>query len=192
MKLFLKGVRCISDKCAFDRRGYAPGFHGRGRTRTTDYGLQLREKQKIKRMYGMLENQFRVFFARASRKKGNVGENLLSFLERRLDTVLYRLGLAKSLAEARQTVLHRHIIVNGKLVNVPSYLVCEHDIIEIKSKDKERDFIKERIDTSSRKFSPSWLSLDMDQLKAQVLRLPLRDDISFDVKEHLVVELYSK
>lgn len=192
VKLFLKGARCISDKCAIDRRGYPPGIHGRGRGKATAYGLQLREKQKIKRLYRMMEDQFRIFFERASRKKGNAGENLLTLLERRLDTVAHRLGFARSQVEARQLVLHSHVMVNGRVVNIPSFIVRESDVIEIKPKDKNKDFIQDRIEESSRRSFPSWLSFDPNQLKAQVVRLPSREDIPFDVKEQLVVELYSK
>lgn len=191
-KLFLKGTRCVSDKCAIDRRAYPPGLHGKARGKLTDYGMQLREKQKIKRFYHMMEDQFRIFFERASRKKGNAGENLLTLLERRLDAVTHRLGFARSQAEARQSVLHGHILVNGRAVNIPSYIVRESDVIEVRPKDKEKEFIQERTEALARHTAPSWLSLDPGQLKAQVMRLPSREDIPFEVKEQLVVELYSK
>jgi small subunit ribosomal protein S4 len=192
IKLFLKGARCISDKCAIDRRSYPPGIHGRGRGKATDYGLQLREKQKVKRLYRMMEDQFRIFFERASRKKGNAGENLLTLLERRLDTVTYRLGFARSQAEARQLVLHSHVLISGRVVNIPSFIVRESDVVEIKPKDKNKEFIQDRVEGLSRRGIPSWLSLDPNQLKAQVIRLPSREDVPFDIKEQLVVELYSK
>lgn len=191
-KLFLKGTRCVSDKCSLDRRAYPPGLHGKVRGKLTDYGVQLREKQKIKRLYRMMEDQFRIFFERASRKKGNAGENLLFLLERRLDTVTQRLGFARSQAEARQSVLHGHILVNGRVVNIPSYTVRESDVIEVRPKDKEKEFIQERTEALARHSTPPWLSLDPGQLKAQVMRLPSREDIPFEVKEQLVVELYSK
>lgn len=191
-KLFLKGDRCSTDKCAFERRGYPPGQHGQGRIKFSEYGLQLREKQKIKRIYGLLENQFRSLFERAERTKGITGSNLLSMLERRLDNVVYRTGFANSRSEARQLVRHGHFVVNGKRVNIPSYLVGKADTIEVTEKSRSVARIQGAVEAVKRREIPQWLELDATALKARVRDLPARDDITAPMEERLVVELYSK
>ena len=191
-KLFLKGDRCYSDKCAFERRGYPPGQHGQGRIKFSEFGLQLREKQKIKRMYGLLEKQFRLFFGKADRMKGITGSNMLSLLERRLDNVTYRTGFANSRNEARQLVRHGHFKVNGKLVNVPSYLVAKGDIIEVTEDSKNTARIQGALESVKRREIPQWLELDSAGLKAKIRDLPSRDDVTAPMEERLVVELYSK
>ncbi|MCX7981582.1 MAG: 30S ribosomal protein S4 [Syntrophales bacterium] len=192
IKLFLKGDRCYSDKCAFERRDYAPGEHGHRRQKYTDYGVQLREKQKLKRIYGLLERQFRGYFARADRMRGITGTNLLLLLERRLDNMVFRLGFASSRNEARQLVMHNHFTVNGKKVNIPSYLVEVGDVIEVREKSREIARIKEALETVVRRGIPSWLELDKENFRGVVKALPAREDLTMPVQEHLVVELYSK
>jgi small subunit ribosomal protein S4 len=192
LKLFLKGDRCYSDKCAFERRGYAPGEHGQSRRKKTDYGVQLREKQKLKRMYGLLEKQFRGYFDKADKKKGVTGTNLLVFLERRLDNMVYRLGLANSRNEARQLIKHNHFLVNGKKVNIPSYLITVGDRIQVKEKSRNVSRILEAVDTVARRGIPQWLELDKDNFTGTVKRFPSREELTMPIQEQLVVELYSK
>ncbi|HEU19019.1 MAG TPA: 30S ribosomal protein S4 [Deltaproteobacteria bacterium] len=192
LKLFLKGDRCYSDKCAFERRGYAPGEHGQSRRKRTDYGIQLREKQKVKRMYGLLEKQFRGYFTKADRQKGVTGTNLLIFLERRLDNMVYRFGLSASRHEARQLIRHNHFLVNGKKVNIPSYLVKVGDTIKVKEKSRTVGRISEAVETVARRGVPQWLELDKDSYTGIVKRLPTREELTMPMQEQLVVELYSK
>jgi len=192
IKLFLKGDRCYSDKCAFERREYAPGDHGQGRRKTSDYGVQLREKQKLKRIYGLLERQFRGYFHKADRQKGITGTNLLVFLEKRLDNMVFRMGFASSRTEARQLVLHSHFTVNGQKVNVPSYLVKVGDVIQVRERSRNVLRIQEAMETVARRGVPSWLELDKNDFKATVKALPAREDLTMPVQEQLVVELYSK
>ncbi|HIZ55709.1 MAG TPA: 30S ribosomal protein S4 [Firmicutes bacterium] len=191
-KLFLKGERCYSDKCGVERRGHAPGQHGQGRKKVSEYGLQLRAKQKTKRFYGVLESQFAKYFEMADRKAGMTGENLLRILESRLDNVVYRLGLASSRAEARQLVVHNHYTVNGKKVNVPSYLLKPGEVVAVHDNIRSSDKMKAVIEANSARPIPMWLDLNRDTLEAKVVRLPNRDEIDLDVEEHLIVELYSK
>ncbi|MFH0811739.1 MAG: 30S ribosomal protein S4 [Pseudomonadota bacterium] len=191
-KLFLKGDRCYSDKCAGDRRNYFPGQHGQRRGKFSDYGNQLREKQKVKRMYGILENQFRRYFKEADRIKGITGENLLILLERRLDNIVYRLGFASSKNQARQWVSHNHVLVNGKPVNIPSFFVKPGDVIEIKEKSRKIPFISEALDAVERLGIPSWLELNKDNFQGKVTALPERKDITMPIQEQLVVGLYSR
>jgi small subunit ribosomal protein S4 len=192
MKLFLKGSKCLSDKCPFERRAYPPGQHGRLRRRVLGYGLQLREKQKLKRYYGMSERQFRLFFRRAEQMKGITGENLLIMLERRLDNVVFLAGFALSRSHARQLVAHGHFLVNGRKVNIPSYLVETGDTIEFKPRSAQNENIREIVAENRNKTVPSWLEVNWDEMKAKVLALPTRQDITIPVEEHLIVELYSK
>ena len=191
-KLFLKGDRCFSDKCALARRSYVPGQHGKdqARKKVSEYGLQLRAKQKAKRYYGVLESQFAHYFDMAARKSGITGENLLRILESRLDNVVYRAGYAMSRKEARQLVLHRHFTVNGAIVNIPSYLVKDGDKVAVKTTDRAK--IKESIEKTGARPVPAWLSKDAEKMQAAVTKLPEREDIDFDIEEHLIVELYSK
>lgn len=191
-KLFLKGDRCYTDKCGFERRGYPPGQHGQGRIKFSEYGLQLREKQKIKRMYGLIEKQFRNLFEKAERMKGVTGSNLLSMLERRMDNVIYRAGFANSRTEARQLVLHGHFAVNGHKVNIPSYLVDKGDLIEVRETSKGTARILGALEAVKRREIPQWLELDAANLKSRVRDLPARDDLTAPMQERLVVELYSK
>ena len=191
-KLFLKGDRCFSDKCSQDRRPYAPGQHGRARKKVSEYALQLREKQKTKRMYGLLEKQFHHYYTEANRQQGVTGENLLTLLETRLDNVIYRFGFAKSRAEARQQVRHGHILVNGKRVDIPSYLVRPGDLVAIAEKARDMLVIKSALISSERSSVPAWLEVDIEKLQGSVLSLPTRDQIDSDVNEQLIVELYSK
>ena len=192
IKLFLKGIRCTGDKCAIERRNQPPGMHGRRRPKLSDYGLQLREKQKTKRIYGMLEQQFRVFFQRASRAPGSTGEKLIELLERRLDNVVYRLHWASSRNEARQLVLHAHIFVNGRAVNIPSFLVRVGDKIQIRNKEKDTNRIKATMEMLQDRPVAEWTSLDAKTHTAEVLRLPTKADAGLPVEESLIVELYSK
>lgn len=195
VKLFLKGERCNSDKCSFDRKPYSPGLHGREKTRVTEYKIQLREKQKTKAMYGMLERQFSIFYKRADLKKGATGENLLRMLECRLDNVVYRLGFANSRAQARQLINHRHFSVNGKGTDIPSFIVKEGDIIAVKEGSRDAKIFKEIMadeNIAARIATPAWLELNKDEMKGKVIRLPEREDLPQDVKENLIVELYSK
>lgn len=189
-KLFLKGERCYSTKCAIEKRNFPPGQHGQGRKKVSDYGLQLREKQKAKRFYGLQETQFRNLFDKAARKKGITGENLLILLESRLDNVVFRLGFASSRKEARQLVTHGHFTVNGKKVDIPSYEVSAGDVIKVKEKSTNSPKFKEIKDMAIT--VPSWMTVDVEKLEGKVLALPTRADIDTPVAEHLIVELYSK
>ena len=191
-KLFLKGDRCYTDKYAMERRAYAPGEAGRKRVKENEYLLQLREKQKTKRIYGVLEKQFRAYYDIASRKQGVTGENLLTILESRLDNVVYRLGFAKSRAEARQQVRHGHIHVNGRRVDIPSFRVRPGDLISVAPKAKEMLIIKSALISNERVQVPAWLEVDIEKLQGSVLSLPQRDQIDLDIREQLIVELYSK
>ena len=192
LKLFLKGERCYTDKCAIERRNYPPGQHGQARKKFSDYGAQLREKQKVRRLYGVLENQFRNIFKEADRRKGITGETLLALLERRLDNTVYRLGFANSRNEARQLVRHNHLLVNQSKVNIPSYLVKPGDIIEVREKSKKIVHILEALEGVARRGVPQWLELDKEQLKGNVKGLPTREEITIPIQEKLIVELYSK
>jgi small subunit ribosomal protein S4 len=192
LKLYLKGERCYSDKCSVERRGYVPGQHGRARAKVTDYGLQLREKQKVKRMYGVLEKQFRSYFKKADRQKGITGTNLLMLLERRLDNVVYRLGFAQSRSQARQLIGHNHIAVNGRKVNVASYLVKVGSVIEVREKSRELESITESVEAAARRGVPQWLVLEKEEFKGTVKSLPVREDVTMPIQEQLIVELYSR
>ena len=193
LKLFLKGDRCYGDKCAFDRRSYAPGEHGqRRRGKISDYGIQLREKQKVKRMYGLSEKQFRLCFASADRQKGITGSNLLVLLERRLDNVVYRLGFVNSRTQGRHLVRHNHFLVNGKKVNIPSYLIKAGDEITVGEKSQKVQAISDSLDTVVRRGLPQWLDLEKDKMKGTVKSLPAREDLTMPMQEQLIVELYSK
>lgn len=191
-KLFLKGDRCFTEKCSFERRGYPPGQHGQGRIKFSEYGLQLREKQKIKRIYGVLESQFRGMFEKADRVKGITGNTLLSMLERRLDNVVYRSGFANSRAEARQLVRHGHFSVNGKTVDIPSFQVGKGDFVEVREGSRSVNKISFALEAVKRREIPQWLELDTAQFKSRVRDLPARDDITMPMEERMVVELYSK
>lgn len=192
MKLFLKGDRCYSDKCAFDRRSYAPGEHGQRRGKFSDYGIQLREKQKVKRIYGLSEKQFHLFFDRADKQTGITGTNLLVSLERRLDNVVYRLGFVNSRTQGRHFVRHNHFLLNGKKVNIPSCLIKVGDVIEVSEKSKKNQSIADSLDAVVRRGVPPWLELDKEQQKGTIKALPVREDIAMPIKEQLIVELYSK
>lgn len=192
-KLFLKGDRCYSNKCSVERRQYAPGMHGQSRgKKPSEFSIQLREKQKARRIYGVLEKQFRRYFTIASRQKGMTGENLLRLLERRLDNVVYRLGFAASRAEARQFVTHGHITVNGRRVDIPSYLVSVGESISIKETSKDINRIKEMTELLKDRTVPAWLSLDAGSITGTVISLPSREDIQIPIEEHLIVEKYSR
>ena len=192
VKLFLKGDRCYSGKCAIENRNYAPGQHGQRRNKQSEYGLQLREKQKARRIYGVLENQFETYFDKAERRKGVTGENLLILLESRFDNVVYRAGFAASRKQARQFVRHNHFTVNGKKANIPSMELKVGDIIQLKEKSKSSALIKELADNLGSKNPPAWLELDVDNLSAKVVRMPSKEDIDIPVEEQMIVELYSK
>lgn len=190
--MFLKGDRCYTEKCALDRRGYAPGEHGQLRRKFSDYGVQLREKQKLKRMYGLLENQFRGYFEKADRQKGITGTNLLLLLERRLDNVVYRMGFACSRTEARQLTLHGHFLVNGNPVNIPSFLVKVGDLVSVREKSRSILAITSAMETVERRGVPSWMELDSASYAGKLKSLPLREELTMPIQEQLVVELYSK
>ena len=192
MKLFLKGDRCFKDKCAIERRNYAPGQHGRRRSKVLGYGLQLREKQKVKRIYGLLESQFRLYFRRAAKKTGVTGDNLLRQLELRLDNVVYSLGFAASRAQARQLVRHGHIEVNGKKINIPSYQAKKGDVVQVREKSRKNEQIRQSVETAAGRGVPSWLQLNAEQFQGAVQDLPKREDIRLPIQEQLIVELYSK
>lgn len=192
MKLFLKGDRCYTDKCGFERHSYPPGQHGQGRAKFSDFGVQLREKQKVKRIYGLLEKQFRSYFSTADRQKGITGTNLLTLLERRLDNVVYRLGFAMSRAQARHLVNHNHFLVNGKKVNIPSFLVTIGDIIEVKEKSRKIPQVLEALAAVDRRGIPQWVEVDKENFRGVIRLLPSREDITMPIQEHLIVELYSK
>lgn len=191
-KLFLKGIKCTTPKCPLSKRSYAPGQHGSNKPKLSNFGLQLREKQKVKRMYGVLERQFRRYFQLAAKTKGVTGRILLQLLERRLDNVIFRLGIAPSRAYARQIVRHNFVYVNSRRVNIPSYLVKKDEIIQIKSREKARNKIKENLEQTRERSVPQWLKFDAKELKAEVLRLPEKEDIPSTIQEQLIVELYSK
>ena len=192
-KLFLKGEKCFTDKCAIERRSYAPGQHGqRSGARLSDYGKQLREKQKMRRVYGVLERQFRSYYFEADRRKGITGENLLQILESRLDNVAYRMGFGASRAEARQIVRHNGILVNGKRVNIPSYLVRPGDVVEVAERAKNQLRIKAAVETAEARGFPEWISVDTKALKGTFKALPARSELPATINEHLVIELYSK
>ncbi len=191
-KLFLKGERCYSDKCSVSRRNYVPGQHGKGRKKTSEYGLQLRMKQKARRYYGILEGQFRHYFEMAERKQGVTGDNLLRILESRLDNVVYRLGWACSRAEARQLVVHGHFTVNGKKVDIPSYLLRAGETVAISAKSKDSVKIQSVLESNSGRPVPAWLDLNREALEAKVVNLPSREEIDTPVEEQLIVEFYSK
>ena len=192
MKLFLKGERCFTDSCAFDRRQYAPGQHGQGRTKFSSYGEQLREKQKVKRMYGVLEKQFRTYYHKASQKKGVTGENLIKTLESRLDNMLFRLGFSSSRNEGRQLIKHGHFLINGKKVDVPSYLLKADDVISVRERSRKVERIKQAMETAKQRGIPRWLELNSEQFEGKVIAVPERDEITTPIKEQLIVELYSK
>lgn len=192
IKLFLKGDRCYTEKCAVERRAYAPGLHGRGRRKFSEYGAQLREKQKLKRIYGLLERQFRRYFSEAERMKGVTGENLLLLLERRLDNMVYRMGFVRSREEGRELVRHGHFLVNGKKVNVPSYLVKQGDVVSVKERSRKIARIIESVEAAERRGIPEWISADKKNFSAVLKYYPAREQLTLPVQEHLVVELYSK
>jgi len=192
LKLFLKGDRCYSDKCAFDRRSYAPGQHGQRRGKFSDYGVQLREKQKVKRIYGLPEKQFHLVFQKADRRKGITGTNLLLMLESRIDNVVYRLGFVNSRTQGRHFVRHNHFLVNGKKVNIPSYLIKSGDVIEIREKSRNIKCIEDSLAAVIRRGIPQWLELEKENYKGTVKSLPVREDITMPIQEQLIVELYSK
>ena len=192
LKLFLKGERCYTDKCAIERRNYPPGQHGQGRPKFSEYSIQLREKQKVKRMYGLLEKQFRRTFAEASRTKGITGETLLVLLERRLDNVAYRLGFATSRAEARTLVRHGHVLVNGKKVNIPSYTVRAGDVVSVKEPSRQLGRVQSAMEGAQRRGVPDWAEVDRDACSGKIKILPTRSDVTMPINEKLIVELYSK
>ena len=189
-KLFLKGERCVSKKCAFERRPVIPGQHGASRKRVTQYGTQLREKQKVKKAYGILEKQFRKYYEEAERMKGVTGENMLSLIERRLDNVVYRMGIGSSRSECRQIVNHGHITVNGRRVNIPSYIVKVGDVISIKENKQELEMFKAL--KGMKIVMPKWLEFNTESLTGKILALPQREDIDLNIQEHLIIELYSR
>ncbi len=192
MKLFLKGDRCFTNKCAIERRNFPPGQHGKRRSKILGYGIQLREKQKVKRFYGLVEGQFRLTFQQAERMRGVTGENLLSLLERRLDNVVHRLGFAASRAQARQLVRHGHVRVNGRKVNVPSYQVNAGAVVAIKDKSRSNPLIQTAVETAKGRGGPAWLELNAAEFQGKVVALPKREDVALPVNEKLIVELYSK
>jgi small subunit ribosomal protein S4 len=192
VKLYLKGERCYTDKCAIDRRAYAPGQHGQGRKKVSEYGTQLREKQKARRVYGVLEKQFRGYYEEATRRKGITGETLLQILESRLDNVVYRAGFAASRPEARQIVKHGHILVNGKRLDIPSYLSKPGDVISIADKSNDVPRIKELLESAESKAVITWLERDLNTKSARIVRVPARDEIDVPVAEQMIVELYSR
>jgi small subunit ribosomal protein S4 len=192
MKLFLKGDRCYTDKCAFDRRPYPPGVHGQRRNKPTEYGVRMREKQKVRRIYGILERQFRRYFANADRQKGVTGDNLISALERRLDSAVFRMGYAATRTDARQLVRHRHIQVNGKSVNVPSYLLKPGDKITLREQSKGLARVQLAMETAGRREQPEWLDFDKNSLTGTVRAIPNREAVTLPITEQLIVEFYSR
>jgi len=192
MKLFLKGDRCFSDKCSYDRRGYPPGEHGQKRGKRSDYGTQLREKQKVRRIYGVSEQQFRIFFKEADRQRGITGSNLLNLLERRLDNVVFRMGFVNSRNQGRHFVRHNHFTVNGKKANSPSLLIKKGDVVELKEKSRNIQAISDSLEAVVRRGMPQWIELDKDNFKGAVTGMPAREDITLPIQEQLIVELYSK
>ena len=191
-KLFLKGERCYTEKCSVGRRSYAPGQHGQGRKKTSEYGIQLRAKQRARRYYGVLEGQFHTYFEEAERRQGVTGENLLRILESRLDNVVYRLGFASSRAQARQLVVHGHFTVNGRKVDIPSYLIKAGDVVAVKEKSRGTENMKTIAEANSARPVPQWLDVNRETLEGKVVSLPAREDIDVPVEEHLIVEFYSK
>jgi len=193
IKLFLKGERCYTDKCAIERRAYAPGQHGqRGGKKATEYAIQLREKQKAKRVYGLVERQFRILFGRAVRMKGITGENLLQLLERRLDNIVYRMGFAKSRSEARNMVRQGHFLVNGRRTSIPSFTLKQGDIVQIHEKSKDSAWLKESLELIDRHGTPEWVQINKDKLTGTLVQYPARDQLTLPINEQLIVELYSK
>lgn len=192
MKLFLKGERCYTDKCAFDRRPYPPGQHGQRRLKFTEFGVRLREKQKVRRMYGLMEDQFRRYFSMADRAKGVTGANFLNLLERRLDSAVYRMGFAASRSDARQLVRHKHIRVNDRSVNIPSFLVKPGDKIELREKSKKLQRVQQAFEVADRREQPQWLEVDRENLSATVKSMPAREEITLPIQEQLIVEFYSR
>jgi small subunit ribosomal protein S4 len=192
VKLFFKGERCFTDKCSFDRRPYPPGQHGQRRIKFTEYGIRLREKQKVRRIYGVLERQFRRYFAEADRTRGVTGENLLSMLERRLDSVCYRLGFATTRADARQLVRHKHVLVNGKSVNIPSFQVKPGDKVSIREKSRPKGRIGLGLEAVERRGVPEWLELDKENFTGTIKTAPNREEITLPIQEQLIVEFYSR
>lgn len=192
MKLYLKGDRCASAKCALDRRNYAPGQHGKSRKKLSEYGIQLREKQKVRRIYGVLEKQFRDYFYKAERLKGVTGDNLLRLLEQRLDNVVYRMGFGESRQQARQLVTHGHFTVNGKKVDIASYQVSVNDLIAVKATSKATEKFKELAEMSGSRTAPKWLTVNAEMMEARVVAAPEREDLGINIEEHLIVELYSR
>ena len=191
-KLFLKGDRCYTDKCAYDRRPYPPGVHGQRRNKPTEYGVRMREKQKVRRVYGILERQFRRYFAGADRAKGVTGENLINALERRLDNAVYRMGLSSTRTDARQLVRHRHIKVNGKSVNIPSYLIKPGDKITLRESSKGLKRVQAGLDTAGRREQPEWVDFDKNSLTGTVRAMPAREAVTLPIQEQLIVEFYSR
>lgn len=192
VKLFLKGSKCLSEKCSVERRPYPPGEHGRARRRILGYGIQLREKQRLKRYYGMTERQFRIFFQRAERKRGITGENLLTMLERRLDNVVFLIGFSHSKAHARQLITHGHYQVNDRKVNIPSFVVDKGDVVAFREKSTKNEELKALVESNKNKTVPGWIEVDVEKMEAKILSFPTREDITLPVEEHLVVELFSK
>ena len=193
MKLFLKATKCFTEKCPIERRNFVPGQHGKARrAKLVGYGVQLREKQKVRRIYGILERQFRNYFEKAAEMKGVTGENLLQLLERRLDNVIYRMGMGGSRSQARQVVLHGHVAVNGRKVNVPSFLVKPGDSVEIRENSKGHKGVQDSLQDSAHRATPPWLEVDAGALRGKVTALPRKDDIAMPISEQLIVELYSK
>ena len=191
-KLFLKGDRCYTEKCAVDRRTYPPGQHGQGRRKESEYGLHLREKQKVRRIYGVLERQFERYYARAARQKGITGENLLQLLEMRLDNIVYRMGLGASRAQARQLVLHGHIAVNGRKVDIPSYELQPGDVVSVRENSRNLQLVKDNVEAAAGRTMPEWMDVNLAQLEGKILAVPTRDQMDISVQEHLIVEYYSR
>jgi small subunit ribosomal protein S4 len=191
-KLFLKGSRCYTDKCAVEKRKYAPGQHGQSRGKLSDYGIQLREKQKVRRIYGVMEDQFRIYFKKASRMKGVTGEALLQLLERRIDNVVYRMGFSTNRREARQLVKHGHFLVNGRTVDIPSYLLRPGDVVEVREASRQLQVISDSLSMAEHKGFPEWIEMDMQNMKGKFVRIPSREEIQLPVHEQLIVEFYSK
>ena len=191
-KLFLKGDRCYTEKCAVDRRSYPPGQHGQGRHKVSEYGLHLREKQKVRRIYGVLERQFERYYDRASRQKGITGENLLRILEMRLDNIVYRMGFAASRGQARQLVLHEHIAVNGQKVDIPSYELQVGDVVTVRDGSRNMQLIKDNTEAAEGRTVPEWLEVNLDQMEGKILAVPTREQMDISVQEHLIVEYYSR
>ncbi len=191
-KLFLKGDRCYSDKCSVERRPYGPGMHGKKRKKVSDYSLHLKEKQKVRAIYSMLEGPFKRAFVKAERMRGNTGEQFLCLLERRLDNVIYKMGFANSRIEARLMIRHKHVLKNGRRADIPSMLVKKDDMIELKQRSKEKQHFKDNVEAGKRREMPAWIEVDREKMSAKVVSLPKREDITYQVNERLIIELYSK